>query len=283
MKTKNVISVFVMAAMVLFSATSFAQTNKEVRVSLKGNAYMVGNENALGLEVNGKLVVTKNYRDFKTDDDGKYFAVEAKDGKYGVCDSKGTFIYKCVYYKTWVTGGTIRVQETASSTPKFYNTSAPTVEVKVTALDPLTFSPEIKKAHEIAERQAAAVKAQDAFASFEFKTNSKGRQELYVDGKKLYEAKTFNLISTYDFYKKTTCWVFIVTDKVSGYGKDAYGLYVLSIYNDNGKKGIETGLNIPYEYSYMSPSHTGGPVVICTTFSGAEKRFGWDGEPITGK
>jgi hypothetical protein len=283
MKTRNFISVWMMFAMIILSATSSAQTDKEVRVLLKGNAYMVGNENGLGLEVNGKLVVAKNYRDFKTDDDGKYFAVEAKDGKYGVCDAKGTFIYKCTYYNTGVTGGTIRVQETATSTSKFYNTSAPTVELKATALDPLAFDPALRERHKIAEEKAEAIKALDAFASFEFKTNSKGRQELYVDGKKLFEAKSFALISTYDFYKKSTCWVFIVTDKVSGYGKDAYGLWILSIYKKDGEKSLETQLSIPFEYSYMSPSHTGGAVVICTTFSGATKRIDWMGKPITGE
>jgi hypothetical protein len=217
MKTRNLISVLMMVAMVILSTTSsFAQTNKEVRVLLKGNSYMVGNENGLGLEVNGKLVVAKNYRDFKTNDQGQYFAVEAKDGKYGVCDTKGTFIYKCTYYKAEITSSFIRLQTTANAEPKFYSTSAPTTEVKVQKADPLMFDVKTKTMHELSEAEAKKIAAQDPFAAFEFRTNSKGRQELYVDGKKLFEAKTFDLISTYDFNKKSNCSFFIVTDKVSG-------------------------------------------------------------------
>jgi hypothetical protein len=283
MKTRNLISVLMMFAMIILSATSSAQTGKDVRVLLKGNAYMVGNENGLGLEVNGKLVVAKNYRDFKTNDQGQYFAVEAKDGKYGVCDTKGTFIYKCTYYKAEITSSFIRLQTTANAEPKFYSTSAPTTEVQVQKADPLMFDVKTKTMHELSEAEAKKIAAQDPFAAFEFRTNSKGRQELYVDGKKLFEAKTFDMISTYDFWKKSTCWIFIVTDRVSGYGKDAYGLFALSIYNNNGKKALEFALVVPLEYSYVSPSHTGGAVVICTTFSGATKRFGWNGEPITGE
>ncbi|MDR3286701.1 MAG: hypothetical protein LBT27_04600, partial [Prevotellaceae bacterium] len=152
-----------------------------------------------------------------------------------------------------------------------------------TKLDALTFSPEIKKAHEIAERQAAEMAAQDAFAAFSFKTNERGRQELYVDGKKLFEAKTFNLISTYDFWKKSTCFFFIVTDKVASYGKDAYGLYILSIEAIDGKKVIETRLAIPFEYSYIGPVGNGDTAVECTTFSGATKYFNWYGREITPK
>jgi hypothetical protein len=281
MKTKNFISVLLMFAMVIVSATSSAQTNKEARVLLKGNTYMVGNESGLGLEVNGKLVVAKNYRDFKTNDQAQYFAVEAKDGKFGVCDSKGTFIYKCTYYKAEITSSFIRLQTTANAEPKFYSTSAPTTEVQVTKADPLMFDVKTKTMHELSEAEAKKIAAQDPFAAFEFRTNSKGRQELYVDGKKLFEAKTFDLISTYDFYKKSTCWFFIVTDKVAGRSKDAYGLLDLCIYAKDGKKNVEIYLEIPLEYSYISPVDNGDTAVKCTTFSGATKYFSWYGKPIT--
>ncbi|MDR0754825.1 MAG: hypothetical protein LBF04_05500 [Prevotellaceae bacterium] len=283
MKRNFLISSLMVFTMIILSVTSSYGQNKDVRVALKGNAYMVGTENGLGLEVDGKLVVAKNYLNFQTDDEGKYFAVEAKDGKFGVCDSKGTFLYKCTHYKTLITGGMIRLQETENSTPKFYKTSSPTTEVKVTALDPNTFDPRTRAKHEFAEKKANEIAAQDPFAAFEFKTNAKGWQELYVDGKKLFEARTFSLISTYDYYKKTKCFFFIVTDKVAGRSKDAYGLFGLSIYNKDGKKSIETLLSIPLEYSYISPSDTGAPIVICTTFSGAEKHFTWIGKPLTGK
>jgi hypothetical protein len=281
MKTKNLISILMMSAMMIVSAASLFGQNKEVRIALKGNAYAVGTQGAAGLEVDGKLVVAKNYKSFQTDGDGVLFAVEANDGKFGVVDKKGTFIYKCTYYKAQITGDMIRLQTTASAEPKFYKVTSPTTEVTVTKLDPNAFNPEIKHAHERMEAKAKEIAAQDAFAAFSFKTNEGGRQELYVDGKKLFEAKTWSLISTYDFYKKSTCWYFIVKDRTQG--RDAYGLYILSIYNKDGKKGVETLLSIPIEYSYMAPSSTGDPVVICTTFSGAQKRFDWHGKPITAK
>jgi hypothetical protein len=280
MKIRIFLSKMMLVAVMLSATTGVAaQNNGEVRVALKGNAYMVGNEKGLGLEVNGKLVVAKNYVNFQTDSGETHFAVEAKDGKFGVCDSKGSFIYKCTYYKTQITGDLIRLQTTANSEPKFYRTASPMTEEKVTAVDPNAFNPEISAVHELTVKKAKAIAEQDPFTAFEFKTNSRGRQELYVDGKKLFEARTFSLISTYDYWKRTTCWAFIVTDRVPNRG-EAYGMFILSIFKKDGKKGIETLLSIPLEYRYISPSPTGNPAAICTTFSGAEKYFTWYGDPI---
>jgi hypothetical protein len=177
----------------------------------------------------------------------------------------------------------IRLKTSANVEPKFYRVSAPLVEIKAVKADPLMFDPGTKKMHEIAEQKAREIAAQDGFAAFSFKTNDKGRQELYVDGKKLFEAKEFELISTYDYWKRTTCWIFIVKDRIQG--RDAYGLYGLSIYTDKntGKKAIEAGLDIPIEYSYMAPVSNGEYAVKCTTFSGAAKYFGWNGRPIVAK
>ena len=277
MKVRNFISVLTVLAMII-ATPMFGQQKGDVRILLKGNAYVVGNENGYGLEVGGKLVVAKNYNNFQTDGAATHFAVEAKDGKYGVCDSKGTFIYKCTYYEARITGDMIRLKTTKDSEPKFYKTTSPTTEMTVTKVDPNTFRPEIRAMHEHAENQAKEIAAQDAFAAFTFKTNSRGWQELYVDGKKLFEARTFNLISTYDFYKKSTCFFFIVTERVKDYGKDAYGLFGLSIYQKDGKKVVDSELTIPYEYSYIGLGK--GATVECTTFSGARKWFDWMGDPI---
>ncbi|MDR0559624.1 MAG: hypothetical protein LBG92_05605 [Prevotellaceae bacterium] len=284
MKTINLISMVMVFAMVIVSATSSFGQN-EVRIALKGNAYAVGTQDKAGLEVDGKLVVAKQYKSFQTDGNGILFAVEANDGKYGVVDRNGTWIYKPTYYKAQITGDMIRLQATANSEPKFYKVTSPTTEVKVTALDPNTFNPEIKENFRLNSEKAKEIAAQDTFAAFEFRMDEKGRQGLYVDGKNFFEAKKFYLISTYDYYKKSTCWFFIVTDKVSGYGKDAYGLYGLCIYTDKntGKKGIEAFLTIPIEYSYIGPVSNGEPAVKCTTFSGASKYFTWYGDAITAK
>jgi len=266
-------------AMIFATSSVFGQQN-QVRVPKGPNAYMVGDQNGVGLEVNGKLVVAKTYKDFQTDDKGTHFAVETKDGKYGVCDSKGVFIYKCTYYKAQITGGTIRLQTTASSEPKFYNTASPTTEVTVTKVDPNAFAPDIQENHRAAIAKAKEMSALDPFAAFEFKTNSRGWLELYVDGKKLFEARKWYLISSYDFYKKHKCFIFIVTDKVSGRGKDAYGLYGFGVKTVNGKKEVETSLILSYDYSHITPHPSGSPAVVCTTFSGATKYFDWFGYPI---
>ena len=282
MRKRNVITVLMMLAIIISATSTVFCQQKEVRMAIpKGkNAYAVGEAGKLGLEVNGKLVLAKEYKGFQTDGAGTHFAVEAKDGKYGVCDSKGTFIYKCTYYKAQITGDMIRLQTTASSEPKFYKTATPTTEMTVTKVDPNAFNPGLREMHEAAEKKAQAIAAQDPFAAFTFKTNSRGWQELYVDGKKLFEARSFRLISTYDFYKKSTGFFFIVTERVKDYGKDAYGLFILSIEDVNGKKVIETLQSIPYEYSHIAPVANGESAVECTTFSGARKYFNWLGEPI---
>jgi hypothetical protein len=73
---------WVLALAMMVSAAALGQ-NKEVRIALKGNAYAVGTQGAAGLEVDGKLVLAKNYKSFQTDGDGILFAVEANDGKWG--------------------------------------------------------------------------------------------------------------------------------------------------------------------------------------------------------
>jgi hypothetical protein len=60
-------------------------------------------------------------------------------------------------------------------------------------------------------------------------------------------------------------------------------LFAISIFKRDGKKVVDSELTVPLEYSYMAPSSTGGTVVICTTFSGAQKRFSWLGKPIVAK
>jgi len=272
-----------MSVMLLAAAAAFGQ-DKEVRMQLKGTAYAVGTQGAAGLEIDGKLVLPKNYKSFQTDGDGILFAVEANDGKYGVVDRKGTWIYKPTYYKAQITGDMIRLQAAADSQPKFYKVTSPTTEVVATRLDPNTFNPDIRKGHEQAEAAAREIAAQDAFATFSFKTNERGEQSLYVDGEKLFTAWTWELISDYELYKETDCFIFIVMDKVNG--RRAEGVFVLEIGKDKdtGKKVINPILTIPIEYSHIVPApNSSNTVVRCTTFSGATKSFTATGKRIEGK
>jgi hypothetical protein len=207
------------------------------------------------------------------------FAVEAKDGKWGVVNRSGTFIYKCTYYKAQITGDLIRLQATANEEPKFYNVKTPTTEIKVTRVDANAFSPEIQSAHRRMEAKALEIAIQDPMASFGFQPGTGGRQALYVDGEKLFEAKTWSLISTYEYYKESATWVFIVQDRIQG--RDVEGVYGLNIYmNENTGRGHESYLIVPMEYSYIGPASDMEHAVKCITFSGAPKYFTWSGNPI---
>lgn len=82
MRTNKLFSILAIIIMVAISTVAYGQNEKN-RVALKGSAVMVSdNATDWGLEVGGKLAVAKNYTHFKTSN-GKFFAVEAKDGKMG--------------------------------------------------------------------------------------------------------------------------------------------------------------------------------------------------------
>jgi hypothetical protein len=296
MSKRNLSSV-VVAVVMFFSVTAVFGQSQDVRVALKGTAYMVGNANGLGLEVGGKLVVPKTYSDFKTDD-GKFFAVQGKDNKWGVCNAQGKFIYQCIYYKTYVSVGTIQIQEKQGGTSKFYNTATPTTEVKVTKLDPLAFDPATKKSHERAIEAAQEIAEQDSFTEFEFRENERGRLELWINGTfdlyeykttadtsgtvqkitggtKLFEAKDMYIASNYDSYKKTGNWYIVVEDRINS--RDVKGLFLFNITNRAGNKYVSTVLCLPIQYQYVRFCDN---VVICTEFSGAEKYFNKAGRPV---
>jgi hypothetical protein len=281
-----------MAVVLMMATPSFGQ---EARIALKGNAVAVGSPGKAGLEVNGKLVVPKNYKSFQTDGDGTLFVVEANDGKFGVVDRKGTFIYKCTYYKAQITGDMIRLQTTASSEPKFYKVASPTVEVKVTKVNPWTFEPETQAAHRRTIKKAEKISEKYPFSAFEFRENEKGALELWIDGafdlkeyknfddqpvavpvtngKKLFEAKNFHLISNYAYFEKTTAWIFEVEQM--GMGKRLRGVFTLYVYKDKetGKKGVDTYMSIPFEYSSIGPCRE--HVAACSSRTGTTQYLNW--------
>lgn len=286
MKTKNLISILAMVVIMIMSTTTLF--GQESKVALGGSAYKVSdNNNTWGLRVNDQLVVKKDYRDFSTDKNAQFFAVEAMDGKMGVCDAKGNFVYRCEYEKTAISGGMILIY--TNGKPKFYNQSAPTVAVEakqtsitsiedeIAAKDPgNSFNPTQIKQKKAVEK-AKEVSAQAPEGAFSFRTNNRGKQELIIDSKVVYTAETFFLLSDVAFYNETGCWLFIISDR-SGGVRENYGVLAIAAYMDNGKKVVDDMLTIPLEYSFISPHQKAS--VECTTWSGASKYLNWYGKPL---
>lgn len=188
-----------------------------------------------------------------------------------------------------MSASTITIIETSGAKPKFYNTSNPTTEVVAKQMTASDLSKEIANnspagtyvdmnnaKHVRAAEQAAKVSAEAPYGAFEFRTTAAGKQELLVDGKVIFTALSFNLISDVDFYNKTNCWFFVVSDYIGS--KEQYGVFALAVGNIDGKKVIENKLTMPYEYSFVSLHE--GSVVKCITWSGASKYFVWDGRPF---
>lgn len=275
MKTKLFFSIAATVAM-LFAADTLPAQN---RVTVSGNANMVSNDNnSWALEVGGKVVTGYDYAHFKSTN-GVYFAVENKDGKWGICDNAGTFLFPCVYAKTSVSDNTAMLYETADGAPKFYDCAARKfVQAEQADADFFDKGREFdptKMTQAKAEEQAKMLSAQVApHGKFEIrqKANSQ-RQELVVDGKVIWECQEFRILSTAEDFNRTTCWAFIVKDK--GY----YGTYVISLYMKDGQKQLEHQQFIPYEYTFIKADEHPG-IVRCTTKSGAVVLRAWTGQEV---
>lgn len=275
MKTNRILS-FAAVVLMLFSVGSlFAQSS----VSVAGNAKMVSKDNASwALEVGGKVVTGYNYAQFKSTD-GVYFAVEAKNGKWGICDNTGAFLFDCTYAKTTVSGSTAVLYESADGSPKFYDCAARKyVEAQQVGADffdkDREFDP-TRMTQAKASEQAKMLSAQVApHGKFEIrqKANS-NRQELVVDGKVVWECQEFRILSSAEDFNRTTCWAFIVKDK--GY----YGTFVMSLYLKDGKKQLESQQFIPYEYTFIKQDEHPG-IVRCTQKGGAIEYRAWTGQKV---
>lgn len=282
MTTKRFISVLAIMIVAMFTTTSlFGQT----RVALKGSAYMVSDNsgNKYGLEVNGKLVVPKEYANFSTPD-GKTFAVETLGGKFKVCADDGEFLFKGEFFKVSINGGIVGTWETENSTPKFYDAET-LVEKEVTQVSGNYFAEQAEangaynptlRAQRAAVEKAAELSAQaPSYAKFEIRTNERGKQDLIVDNKIIVSGKTFVVLSDMKQWGEAPAWFFIVEDVVDGY--KSHGVYVLCPYMKDGKKYLDHQYTIPLEYSHIRPD--GGSFMLeCTTRSGAIKRLSFMGK-----
>lgn len=250
--------------LVVCSATASAQGPS--RVSLKGTAYLVSDNSKLwALEVGGKTVTGQEYIDISTPD-GKFFVATLPNGKKGICNAAGKFIYPCEYAQASITASTIMLQRDKTSKPQFFSTANPTVAVqpkkmtiaqledKMEAESPkgTYFNPTridqrkaIVQARELSDKIGLT-------GSYEIRDNDYGKQELVVDGKVYHTAKTFvNATSADSYAELDNCWYFIVSDRINGY--ERYGVYGLQKKLEDEVLKVSGKMVIPYDYGFIKP------------------------------
>lgn len=284
---KHTINIF---TILLFSVlcVSVAQA-QQVRVALKGDAYVIKEGKYVALEVGGKIVIgfdeefteittaTGNYFAARNEDDADWYLYN-RNGKEVVLGDR----YTMTYYKLSLVDGTIIAQEKKDSKVKYYSESNPAVEIQVQKANPDHFEKELEKKGGFSPKLAGQRKdieiMQKALAEvepigwFELKENENKGIDLVVDGKVLFNARSFTLISSAEEYKKSNCWFFIIT---RGDFTQRYGIYGISMYMKDGKKVVENAMLIPYEYSFIS--HEGGNMIKCSRSAGSPTYFNWWG------
>lgn len=274
---KILFSIAVVAVMLFSVDASMAQG----RVSIAGGASMVAKDNASwALEVNGKVVTGYGYKHFQSTD-GVYFAVEDKNGKWGVCDNTGAFIHNCQFAKTYVNDATAMLYDTANGTPKIYDCKTRQyVQAQQADADFFDkgrdFNPEkMTRDKAIAEsKRLSSLVTPDGRFEIRMKANSQ-RQELVAQGKVILEAQEFTEILTDEAnWNETGCWVFIV--KNGG----LYGTFCLGTWEEDGKLNLETVWFIPCEYTFMRSDPDRPGIVRCTTKSGVVKLKGYAGKDV---
>lgn len=273
-RTTRIFPFAAIAVLLFLSEPLMAQS----RVSIVGNAVMVSKDNASwALEVGGKVVTGYNYAHFKSTD-GVYFAVEAKNGKWGICDNTGAFLFNCTYAKTSVSGATAVLYETADGAPKFYDCAAKKyVEAQQVGADFFDKNREFdptRMTQTKASEQAKMLSAQ-VTPDGRFEIRQKGiRQELVAHGKVILEAQEFKIITDAKNWEKTGCWGFIVKDK------GLYGTYILEAYEENGKLNLSGEQLIPYEYTFIKLHEDNNSIVRCTKRGGAIDLRAWTGKML---
>ena len=278
--------IFLAAALALLTAGPGVVFAQQARVALKGNACAVQGEKYVMLEIDGKTVVTEKdgCRNFKTST-GNYFVAEFLNGMFRLYDRSGKIVPLggvYLFHKLSSVDGTVVAQISEETAPKYYSENDLSVEIKAQALEANHFEKEIERKGGFSPKlagQRADVEAMkkalvevDRIGWFDLKNNDKGSLDLVVDGKVLFTATSFSLLSDAAEYKKSNCWFFRIT-RGSHYPR--YGVYAISMFMKDGKKVVENAMLIPYEYTFIS--HDGGNVVKCTTKSGAAHYFNWWG------
>ncbi|WP_294078907.1 hypothetical protein [Proteiniphilum sp. UBA5384] len=269
------------AAIFIFAAfCSVSAYTQQVRVALKGDAYLLKKGEYIALEVGGKIVIGFD-EEFTgiTSSDGKYFIADYDGEEFYIYDRAGKEVelgggLTQRYDKIAVIDGTIVV--TKKGETRYYSGDDPSVEIKAqTASHDFfdkgrEFNPE-KMAQAVASEQAkylSGLVRPDGKFEIRPKPNS-NRQQIFVNGKMLHEAQEYKVVSDSEWWSKTGCWAIIAKNS----GK--YGAVLLEVYEEDGKKGESVLQVIPYQYSFVS--HHGGNMLKCTTISGAPHYFNFSG------
>ncbi|GAB0481696.1 hypothetical protein KML24007_04420 [Alistipes indistinctus] len=275
------------------SVGAYAQ---QVRVALKGDANLIKEGKYVALEVAGKIVLgfDEEFTEIITSS-GKYFAATDEDGGWYIYDRNGkeTEIgggsYGSKFDKARMVDGTIIVEKNGKT--HYFNESDLTKEavVEQAAHDFFDkgrdFNPEKMtrdKASTEAERLSALMPPENRF-EIRQKSNSQ-RQEVVVHGKVVHEAQEYTVLSDEEWFKEKEFWVLVAKNN----GK--YGVVAINAYADKetGKREGYAVQMVPYEYSFARFHDGTGPMITCTTMSGARTHFnyyGWnfDHDYRTGK
>lgn len=270
------------------SVGAYAQ---QVRVALKGDAYLIKEGKYVALEVASKIVLDfdEEFTEIITSS-GKYFAATDEDGGWYIYNRNGKEVeigggsYGSKFDKARMVDGTIIVEKNGKT--HYFNESDLTKEVMPQQASGNFFEEEIERnggiSLELAVQRSEVEKIRKEFAQvdsigwFSLKNNATKGIDLVVDGKVLFNARSFTLISNAEDYKKSNCWFFIVT---RGDYSPRYAVYGISMFLKDGKKEVENTLTIPYEYSFIG--HEGGNMVKCSKNAGSPAYFNWWGWRFT--
>lgn len=271
---KNIITLCCIAAVaLLLPQTTSAQKRVEVKGSV--NSFLVSDKGFWGLETDRMYVLPLVYKSISPVG-GKYFIVENKSSRMGICNVKGKFIFPCQYAKISLEAGQVELFEEIGEDPKYFHISDPYTEldppakqVTQTQSIPVVTAHELgkeadksalrgtyfdatdinqKEAVELAQKASAAAPA----GAFELLTNRNGHQVLMVDNQEVFvSSETCRLITDAEHFNRTKTWVFIVSQNPTGM-RVKHGVLTVKIDRVDGKREVSKKMTIPMEHSFIS-------------------------------
>lgn len=263
---------------------------QQVRVALKGDAYLIRNGKLAALEVGGKIVIgfDQEFAEIITST-GNYFAAryEEDDSDWYIYDRNGNEAelgggsYGWSFDKVSMVAGIIVVEEKGKTYYFSENDLSTTIKPQAAGHDFFekelekktgqpAFNPE-KMAQSKASRQADSLSSlvrKDGRFEIRAKPNS-NRQQIFVKGKMLHEAQEYKVVLDTEFWDKYGCWVMIA--KNGGY----YGAIIIEVYEEDGESHLDWGQLIPYKYTFGA--HEVGNMMKLTRKGGVPDYFNTNG------
>ena len=276
----NIFAVLTVSALCITVAQA-----QQVRVALKGDAYVIQDGKYVALEVDGKIVIDFDYEFIQIiTSTGKYFAAEDDEGDFMIFDRSGENVelgkgsFGSFFDKVSMIDGTIVIQTKGKTHYFSENDISREIKVEQAGHDFFDkgrdFNPEQmtrSKAAAEAERLSALMPPENRF-EIRQKSNSQ-RQEVVVHGKVVHEAQEYAVLSDEEWFKEEEFWVLVAKNN----GK--YGVVAINAYADKEtgeRKGYAVQM-VPYEYSFARFHDGTGPMITCTTMSGARTHFNYYG------